>query len=118
VKVLDFGLAKPAGSQPADMTDMRSTRVESVHTHVGVIQGTAAYMSPEQATGEVVDRQTDIVAVAQNERTGAFSASFTGVLAFQRRGMSWSSELVWVDRRGARIGAVGDPAHYWHQELS
>ncbi len=61
VKVLDFGLAKAldqaSGSDVAAMT----SPTLSVHaTDAGVILGTAAYMSPEQARGKVVDRRTDL----------------------------------------------------------
>jgi serine/threonine protein kinase/tetratricopeptide (TPR) repeat protein len=54
VKVLDFGLAKsgPATPQP-DVTTIVGTRQ-------GIVMGTAAYMAPEQARGEVVDHRADI----------------------------------------------------------
>ncbi len=60
VKVLDFGLAKAldAASAPRDRHD--SSTLSSPGTQVGVIVGTAAYMSPEQARGRAVDRRTDI----------------------------------------------------------
>ena len=61
VKVLDFGLAKVIeaaanGGDPAQSPTMTSPAM----TDAGVIQGTAAYMSPEQARGKVVDKRTDI----------------------------------------------------------
>jgi Tol biopolymer transport system component len=60
VKVLDFGLAKivaPAGST-ADVS--RSPTAPVGGTREGIILGTAAYMSPEQARGQAVDKRTDI----------------------------------------------------------
>jgi serine/threonine protein kinase/WD40 repeat protein len=60
VKVLDFGLAKSfEQTLPDDLT--RAAVVQSpAATVAGVIMGTAAYMSPEQARGKAVDKRTDI----------------------------------------------------------
>jgi len=58
VKVLDFGLAKAAPrSQPEART---AAPTLTAMTHAGVILGTAAYMSPEQVRGELVDQRADI----------------------------------------------------------
>ena len=58
VKVLDFGLAKALEDEiPA--TDLTSSPTRT-GTAVGVIMGTAGYMSPEQARGQPVDKRTDI----------------------------------------------------------
>ncbi|MEO5619021.1 MAG: protein kinase [Candidatus Eisenbacteria bacterium] len=61
VKVLDFGLARggpvPAGSS-SDLS--HSPTMSVMGTAAGVILGTAAYMSPEQARGRAVDRRTDV----------------------------------------------------------
>ena len=61
VKVLDFGLAKAYESSPSNPNLSNSPTIGSMAaTNVGVILGTAAYMSPEQARGKEVDRRTDI----------------------------------------------------------
>jgi serine/threonine protein kinase len=60
VKVLDFGLAKPFETKVAEGDPSRSPTLTSPPTRTGVLLGTAAYMSPEQARGKAVDRRTDI----------------------------------------------------------
>ena len=60
-KVLDFGLAKaldPAGASNANVT--MSPTISMHATQAGIILGTAAYMSPEQARGKAVDKRADI----------------------------------------------------------
>ena len=60
VKVLDFGLAKAFAGESVDMNLSNSPTLSVAATQQGVILGTAAYMSPEQARGETVDRRADI----------------------------------------------------------
>jgi serine/threonine-protein kinase len=51
VKVLDFGIARVAGPEARDATKL---------TQMGMVMGTVAYMSPEQATGQPVDERADL----------------------------------------------------------
>ena len=60
VKVLDFGLAKAFVSEQADLNLSNSPTLSQAATMQGVILGTAAYMSPEQARGKEVDKRADI----------------------------------------------------------
>ena len=63
VKVLDFGLAKALDPTPSSaMADVTAapTITSPAMTHEGMILGTAAYMSPEQARGKTVDKRADI----------------------------------------------------------
>jgi Tol biopolymer transport system component len=60
VKVLDFGLAKDLGVEESGPDMSKSLTMTGGETIVGVILGTAAYMSPEQARGQPVDKRTDI----------------------------------------------------------
>jgi serine/threonine-protein kinase len=60
VKVLDFGLAKAFESDPSNSNLSNSPTISMAATAKGLILGTAAYMSPEQARGTTVDSRTDI----------------------------------------------------------
>jgi Tol biopolymer transport system component len=60
VKVLDFGLAKALTGDAASVDISQSPTLSAVGTRAGVILGTAAYMSPEQARGQFVDKRADI----------------------------------------------------------
>ena len=87
VKVLDFGLAKAFQPGGSDSSDSPTITVSA--TASGVIMGTAAYMSPEQAQGKPVDQRTDV---------WAFGAVLYEMLSGQRAfgGPDVSSTLVAV----------------------
>jgi len=60
VKILDFGLAKALEETPAAGSISDSPTISAAASREGIILGTAAYMSPEQARGKTVDRRCDI----------------------------------------------------------
>ncbi|MGK2858293.1 MAG: protein kinase domain-containing protein [Thermoanaerobaculia bacterium] len=60
VKVLDFGLAKAMESDESDGDFLNSPTIVRAATHAGMILGTAAYMSPEQARGKRADKRADV----------------------------------------------------------
>jgi len=61
VKILDFGMAKPLEPARKDDAVMRTTEASSIElTREGMVLGTVAYMSPEQASGKPVDSRSDV----------------------------------------------------------
>jgi len=60
VKVLDFGLARALGGDASGTDLAHSPTLTAEHTAKGVVLGTAAYMSPEQARGKLLDKRSDI----------------------------------------------------------
>ena len=60
VKLLDFGLAKALEGEAVAGDILTSPTISRLATQAGIILGTAAYMSPEQAKGKAVDRRADI----------------------------------------------------------
>ncbi len=60
VKVLDFGLAKALADDEPGANLSSSPTLSAAGTRDGVILGTVAYMSPEQARGKKVDKRADI----------------------------------------------------------
>jgi Tol biopolymer transport system component len=88
-KVLDFGLAKLLQEPSAISSDSLSPTLTHGKTGVGVVLGTIAYMSPEQARGRPVDKRTDIWAFGCS-----FYEALSGHPAF--RGETPSDTLVHV----------------------
>jgi hypothetical protein len=79
VKVLDFGLAKAfASGDPESASAMNSPTLTAQATAAGVILGTAAYMSPEQARGREADKRADVWAFG-----AVFFEMLTGARLFQ-----------------------------------
>ncbi|HXQ26723.1 MAG TPA: protein kinase [Candidatus Acidoferrales bacterium] len=78
VKVLDFGLAKAIEGDAASIDIANSPTMSRMATMAGVLLGTAAYMSPEQAKGKAVDRRADIWAFGC-----VLYEMLTGKMAFQ-----------------------------------
>jgi serine/threonine-protein kinase len=79
IKILDFGLARVLTEDAHADDPANSPTMAGADTGVGIVLGTAAYMSPEQARGRAVDKRTDIWAfgcVLYEMLTG--SAAFSG----------------------------------------
>jgi len=87
-KVLDFGLAKAMDPEPSSQAELsQSPTLTMQATQAGIILGTAAYMSPEQAKGKPVDKRADnwafgVVLFEMLTGVGAFGGNdITEVLA-------------------------------------
>lgn len=85
VKVLDFGLAKATPPR----ADSENSTTATLGTQLGTIMGTAAYMAPEQARGQIVDKRADIWAFAV-----VFYELLTGRRPFH--GADWTETLASV----------------------
>ena len=112
LKVLDFGLAKAIQGETVQADASKSPTLTDQMTRAGVILGTAAYMSPEEARGSVVDKRADIWAfgaVLFEMLTGkqCFSGeSVTDVLA-----AAGKSEPDWTALPGDTSRSVRDLLH-------
>jgi eukaryotic-like serine/threonine-protein kinase len=82
IKILDFGLARVIDSDPT-ASQSNSPTLTFAATQVGVILGTAAYMSPEQVKGRVADRRSDVWAFGC-----VFYEMLTGKRMFDREDVS------------------------------
>ena len=99
VKVLDFGLAKMWSGEAADVDRSRSPTLSGLETQPGMILGTAAYMSPEQARGKSLDKRTDIWSFGC-----VLFESLTGRAAFA--GETISDTIAFILEREPDWGAV------------
>jgi len=82
-KVLDFGLAKSSASDDPTGDGSQAPTITIGATRGGVVLGTAAYMSPEQARGHAVDTRTDVWAFGC-----VLFEMLTGTRAFARENLS------------------------------
>ena len=97
VKILDFGLAKAYTGETTGIDIANSPTITAQMTEPGVILGTAAYMSPEQARGRSVDKRADIWAFGC-----ILYECLTGKRAFQGK----QCPILWpISSRASRIGA-------------
>jgi tRNA A-37 threonylcarbamoyl transferase component Bud32 len=112
VKVLDFGLAKAIESNTTSVSQANSPTLVSpaTMTHAGVILGTAAYMSPEQARGKPVDRRTDIWAFGC-----VLFEMLTGARAFE--GDEVSDTLAAILRAEPRLADLPSDTPPWIRRL-
>jgi serine/threonine protein kinase len=112
VKVLDFGLAKALADEDPNVDSSNSPTMVS-RSIAGVIMGTAAYMSPEQARGTAIDARTDIWAFGcvlyelLTSRPVFNGATVTDIIAKvierSRNGVTASKRHFWSERFWFRL---------------
>jgi serine/threonine-protein kinase len=105
VKVLDFGLAKAFAGEQSEVNLSHSPTLSEAATLQGVILGTAAYMSPEQARGKPVDKRTDIWAFGC-----VLYEMLTGKAAFQ--GEDVTEILAAVVKSGVNLDLLPANIHF------
>ena len=106
VKVLDFGLAKAMEDEVVPEDISQSPTISQLATKAGIILGTAAYMSPEQARGRPVDKRTDIWAFGV-----ALYEMLTGKMAFEGEDISLTLAAVMKDDPKWEALPVNTPPH-------
>jgi len=99
-----------------------AANVQNVPGRLLFIRGTTLFMQPFDAgRRSLAGEATPIVegvAIEPRSRTGVFSASSNGVLAYQAGAASAASQLTWFDRTGKATGVLGEPADYNTVNLS
>ena len=110
VKVLDFGLAKAFAGDGSEANLSQSPTISMTATQQGVILGTAAYMSPEQARGQEVDKRADV---------WAFGCVFYEMLTGRQLwgGPTVTDMIAAAVARDADLGALPANIHPAIQEL-
>ena len=112
VKVLDFGIAKAL--EPENLTSgPQSPMMTTPATMAGVILGTAAYMSPEQAKGKQIDQRTDIWAfgvLLYEMLTGQLAFGAEDVPTTLARVIDRDTDHGFAPGRDLTRGAADDPA--------
>jgi len=125
VKVLDFGLAKALACDGAPPVASTSPTITSpALTRLGVILGTAAYMSPEQARGKAADKRSDIWAfgcvlfeMLSGKRTfdgGEISDTLASILKGDPDWSALPADTPWGIRRVLRRCLEKDPRRRFH----
>jgi serine/threonine-protein kinase len=110
VKVLDFGLAKAFAGEQAELNLSNSPTLSNAATQQGVILGTAAYMSPEQARGKAVDKRADIWAFGC-----VLYEMLTGQATFQ--GEDVTEILAAVVKSGPNLDLLPENLHFRVREV-
>ena len=109
VKVLDFGLAKALTGDRSSPDQTHSPTLTAAATSAGVVIGTAAYMSPEQARGKSVDKRADIWAfgaVLYEMLAGTQGVRGRDGVGHARGGADARRGLVGASGADARLGAA------------
>ena len=111
VKVLDFGLAKGVESaSAAGVNPAQSPTISVLATEAGIILGTAAYMSPEQAKGQPTDHRSDVFSfgcllfeLITGRRAFAGETASDMIASVLAREPDWTALPPTIDRRITRL---------------
>lgn len=104
LKILDFGLARPAAGPPEAPDETQSPTV-SGYTEPGRVMGTVGYMSPEQVRGVPVDHRSDIFSFG-----AVLYEMLTGSRAFQRETAAETLTAILKEEPPESVGSVGTDA--------
>jgi serine/threonine protein kinase len=130
--VLSAGVVTPSGVYVGSMDSTNRTRVlePARATSARYAQGRLLFLRATTLFAQAFDAQHlavlgEPIQIVEQVRldplvpgAGAYTVSETGVLAYEAAGIPPTSRLVWVDRRGKRLGVVGNPLRYSTVNLS